>query len=66
MTVELDDISQADFLAYEEVRVSGVTNMMSPDVRDLAGIDRDTHLGIMKHYSELCAKWPAIRSLEES
>ena len=61
--MELEDISIEDFQAYEEVRTSGVTNMLSSQVRELAGIDKDTHAAIMKHYSALFAKWPAIRDL---
>ena len=61
--MELQDITMDDFQAYEGVRESGVTNMLSPDVQDLAGISKEVHAAIMKHYSALCAKWPAIRDL---
>ncbi len=61
--MELEDITMEDFQAYEEVRQSGVTNMLSPDVQDLAGISKETHAAIMEHYGELCTKWPAIREL---
>ena len=61
--MELKDIIMTDFQAYEEVRQSGVTNMLSPDVQDLANISKEVHLTIMKHYGELCKKWPAIRDL---
>lgn len=58
-------ISQEDFAAFEEVRTSGVVNMLDPQVCELAGFDREIHTGILKHYGELCRKWPAIRNLEE-
>lgn len=63
MTTDIDDITKEDFEAYEDVRRSGVTNMMFPAARELAGIDRDTHTAIMEHYRELCAKWPDVRTL---
>ena len=62
----IEDVTQEDFSAYEEIRRSGITNMISSDVRDLAGIDKETHLAIMEHYSALCAKYPHIRNLEGS
>ena len=61
--MELEDITMGDFQAYEEVRQSGVTNMLSPDVQDLADISKEVHVAIMEHYVKLCAKWPAIRDL---
>ena len=62
-TMPLDDIAKEDFEAYEHVRISGVTNMLSPDVRELAGISRDVHYTILRHYEALCAKWPDVRKL---
>ena len=61
--MELKDITLEDFQAYEEVRQSGVTNMLSPDVQDLADISKEVHLAIMERYGELCTKWPDIREL---
>ena len=58
-----ETVSKEDFAAYEEVRQSGVVNMLSSQVRDLAGISRETHLAIIKQYEELCARWPDIRQL---
>ena len=58
--MKLEDITFEDFQAYEEIRQSGITNMMSPDVQDLAGISKKTHLAIMKYYTELCDKYPAV------
>ncbi len=61
--MELEDITMEEFQAYEEVRRARVTNMLSPDVQDLADISKEVHRAILKHYGELCAKWPAIRNL---
>ena len=63
--IEPQNISKEDFAAYERIRQSGVLNMMSPQVQELADIDRDTHWAIIKHYPALCAKWPDIRDLTE-
>lgn len=63
--MELDEIGIADFQAYEDVRQSGVCNMLSSEVEDLAGISRETKAGIMKWYAELCKKYPTVRDLEE-
>ena len=63
-TAELDDITEEDFAAYEEVREAGYCNMWSPEVEDYASISKEAHLGIIKHYEALCAKWPHIRNLE--
>ena len=61
--MELEDITMDDFQAYEEVRQSDVTNMLSPDVQDLADISKEVHGAIIKHYVKLCSKWPALRDL---
>lgn len=59
----IECVTQEDFAAYEDLRQESIVNMLSPQVRDLAGIDKDTHHAIIEHYKELCAKWPAIRNL---
>ncbi len=59
--MKVEEITQEDFQAYEEVRQSGVTNMMSSDVQYLAGISKEVHRLIMENYTDLCKKWPAIR-----
>lgn len=52
------EITKDDFMAYEEVRQSGVTNMfMVSTVSDLSGLDRETILAIMDNYSELAEKY---------
>ena len=61
--MKLEDITKGDFAAYEDVRESGILNMWSSQVEDIAGITKETKLAIMKHYGELCSKWPDIREL---
>jgi hypothetical protein len=44
-------VDKKDFLAYEDVRVSGVTNMFDvKTVQQLSGLDRETILDIMDNY----------------
>lgn len=62
---DIERVTQDDFAAYEDVRQSGIVNMLSAQVRDLADIDKETHAAIIEHYTVLCAKWPAIRNLKE-
>ena len=57
-------VNKEDFQAYEEVRESGVTNMFDiRNIKMLSGLERDTIVEIIEQYSELCAKYPDIRSL---
>ena len=53
----LAEITEDDFLAFEEIRQSGICNMLSPQVQGLAGISKSAHLGIMRHYTELKRKY---------
>ena len=62
--MNIEDITKEDFEAYESVRKSGMVNMISSQVQDFAGIDKETHLAIMKHYSDLDKKWPEVREEE--
>ena len=60
-----DELTEDDFQAYEDVRQSGVTNMfMLPTVMSLSGLTKQQILCIMENYSELCLKYPNVRSLE--
>ena len=59
------EITEQQFQAYEEVRVSGVTNMFAVNVvSNLSGLERNEIFFIMQHYEELCKKYPKVRSLE--
>lgn len=52
------EITKEQFLAYENVRQSGVTNMFAVKVvQELSGLDKDQILYIMKNYSELASKY---------
>ena len=45
-------ITKSKFNAYEDVRVSGVTNMFAvKTVMELSGLTREECLNIMKHYT---------------
>jgi len=60
--VGIEDISEEDLQAYEDVRKSGATNMFAVNVvQDMSGLDRETILAIMKSYSELIKKYPNVR-----
>ena len=55
---ETVDISILDFMKYEDVRQSGVTNMF--DVRNvtaLTGLNKEEIMYIMKNYSKLQEKY---------
>lgn len=58
----IDNITEADFQAYEDVRVSGETNMyMISVVEMLSYLPKDKVITIMKNYSELMKKYPGVR-----
>ena len=54
----MENITQDEFNAYEDVRQSGVTNMFDVStVSDYSGLSRDKIIGIMTHYSDLKLKY---------
>ena len=58
----MDEITKEDFEAYEEVRVSGLTNMwMAHTVSEMSGLDREMVLEILKNYTALEKKYPDVR-----
>ena len=60
----MNDISEEQFQAYEDVRSSGVTNMFDvPMVMMLADglISKKQILTIMDNYSYLMEKYPQVR-----
>jgi len=62
--MNMEELTEDDFQAYEDVRESGVTNMfMLPVVMQLSGLTKQQILCIMKNYSELCKKYPDVREL---
>jgi len=61
------EITREEFLRYEEVRKSGVTNMnLINSVCDLAELPRDKVLHIMKNYSELYDKNIGVEKHEDN
>jgi len=51
------EVTQADFLAYEEVRQEGLYNMLDSNARMLTGLDKDVYMAIIKHYGTFAKKW---------
>ena len=48
------EITKEDFEAYEDVRVSGATNMFNVKaVEMLSGLDREKIIAIMKNYEKI-------------
>lgn len=47
-------ISKEEFLAYERLRESGLTNMFSSQVPSFVGITKDQNHYIMTNYRGLC------------
>jgi len=63
--MNIEEITEDDFQAYENVRQSGVTNMfMLTTVMSLSGLTKQQILCIMENYSELCLRYPDVRSLK--
>ena len=56
--IKMGNITQEDYQAYEDVRLSGVTNMFAVStVSDYSGLSRDKIVSIMKNYSALRSKY---------
>jgi len=56
------DITEEEFKSYEEVRVSGVTNMYNVSlVSDLSDLSKDKIMLIMKNYEQLMDFYPNVR-----
>ena len=54
----MQDITQDEFDAYEDVRQSGVTNMFNVSVvSDYSGLSREKIIDIMSNYETLCIKY---------
>ena len=54
-------ITRQDFLDYEDVRVSGETNMIdTKKVERLSDLRPEIILEIMKTYTTLAKKWPDV------
>ena len=56
--IKMGNITQEDYQSYEDVRLSGVTNMFAVStVSDYSGLSRDKIVNIMKNYSALRSKY---------
>ena len=54
----MENITQEDFQAYEDVRQSGVTNMFAVStVSDYSGLSRNKIVSKMQNYSALREKY---------
>lgn len=59
-------ITREEFQAYENVRVSGATNMYHTQyVEELSGLERDQIITIMENYAELVEFYPGVRKGNE-
>jgi len=59
------NVTKQQFQSYEDVRVSGVTNMFdAKTVGIISGLDRATIIEIMKNYEELMQLYPDVRRTE--
>ena len=56
------EISKLDFIAFERVRHSGVTNMVDiVVVSKLSGLNKEKILAIMDNYDKLEIEYPDVR-----
>lgn len=59
------NITKEEFIAYEKVRQSGVTNMFNVElVSELSGLSREQCFEIMKNYGGLDKQYPEVRTAE--
>ena len=50
-------ITEKDFMAYEKIRNLGAFNMLSPEAREMTGLDYDTYVELVSNYSNLAKKY---------
>jgi len=50
-------VTETDFLAYERVREEGLFNMLTPEAREMTGLDYDTYVEIISNYGELAKQY---------
>ena len=61
MTKDLAELTESDFQDYERVRVRGKYNMYDPRAESASGLDRETYLGVLTHYTALMERFPNVR-----
>ncbi len=54
------------FDRFVAVQYEGAYNMMSQEARESADLSRDEHFTIIKRYSELAEKYPAVIAYYEN
>lgn len=54
----MNDMSK--YIAYEEVRRSGLYNMFDDRARQLTGLSKEDYIYVMKNYSELNKKYGGL------
>ena len=47
------NVSEDDFLEYEDIRQSGLYNMFDPRAREMSELSRSTWVAIITHYDTL-------------
>lgn len=52
--------TKEEFAAYVRVQYSGLWNMFDSQAIEATGLDKDTYIRVMKHYSELAEKYPEV------
>ena len=56
--MEKEKVTKRDFLSYQEVQFSGVTNMFDVEmVSELSNLSQEKILDIMKNYTSYAKKW---------
>jgi hypothetical protein len=58
---ELAELTEADFKAFERVRVGGKYNMFDPRAERASKLDAETYIGVLTHYEALMEIFPHVR-----
>ena len=61
MVKDLAELTEADFKAYEKVRVRGKYNMFDPRAESTSKLNKETYLGVLTHYEALMERFPNVR-----
>ena len=64
MSKPVEEITRAEFEAYESVRAGGRWNMFSLNAQFATRLDRETYFSVLKNYEVLAQKWPDVRKKE--
>jgi hypothetical protein len=58
---ELAELTEADFKAFERVRVGGKYNMWDMRAERASKLDAETYIGVLTHYEALMEIFPHVR-----